>query len=234
MLREERLKLILDFVNANGYCSNEDISKALGIPFTTLRRDLTDLNTEQKLKRVHGGAKSIKERSILEETLDQKLTSHIEEKKIIAQKALVCIKKGETVFLDAGSSTYFLAQLITPELNVRVYTNSIINAQVLANNGVSEIHILPGKLKLSTNAICGVETIVSMSKFHFDVSFLGVNAVDNDFNFYTTDEDEALVKVKAIENSQFAFALVDNSKMKSKAFIKFSDKSQIALISEEV
>ncbi|AHI52825.1 DeoR/GlpR family DNA-binding transcription regulator [Spiroplasma culicicola] len=234
MLREERLKLILDFVNSNGYCSNEDISKALNIPFTTLRRDLTDLNDECKLKRVNGGAQSIKERSILELKLDEKLTANVEAKKTIAKKALHCIKPGETIFLDAGSSTYYLAQLINPQLNIRIYTNSVINAQVLANNGVTDIYLLPGKLKLTTGAICGVETISAIKKYNFDVAFIGVNAVDNEFNFYTTDDDEAEVKKTIILNSQFAFGLADTSKMKSKSFIKFSDKSQIALINEEV
>lgn len=234
MLREERLKLIIDFVNKSGYCSNEEISKVLNIPFTTLRRDLTDLNYEQKLKRVHGGAQSIKEKSILEAKLDEKLTSNIDAKQLIASKALNCIKPFETVFLDAGSTTYFLAKLITQDLNVKVYTNSIINAQVLANNGIRDIYLLPGKLKLSTGAICGVETIAAISKYNFDVAFLGINAIDKEFNFYTTDDDEAEIKMKIIKNAQFAFGLADTSKMNSKSFVRFSDKSKIALINEEV
>ncbi|AGR41071.1 DeoR/GlpR family DNA-binding transcription regulator [Spiroplasma taiwanense] len=234
MLREERLKLILDFVNERGYCTNELISKELAIPFTTLRRDLTDLHDDSKLKRVHGGAKSIREKSILEAKLDEKLVLNIEAKKIIAKKAFDCIKPFETIFLDAGSSTYFLAELIKPDYNNKVYTNSVINAQVLANNSICNIYLLPGKLKLSTGAICGVETIQALSKYNFDLAFLGINAVDNTFNFYTTDEDEAEVKKMAIEYSQFAFGLADNSKMNSKSFVKFSDKSQIALINEEV
>ncbi|WP_303662017.1 DeoR/GlpR family DNA-binding transcription regulator [Williamsoniiplasma luminosum] len=233
MLREERLKLILDFVNNKGYCTNELISNKLGIPFTTLRRDLTDLHNETKLKRVHGGAKSIREKSILESNLYEKMTVNIEAKKMIAKKALECIKPFETVFLDAGSSTYFLAELIKPEYNNKVYTNSVINAQVLANNSIRDIYLLPGKLKISTGAICGVETIQALSKYNFDVAFLGINAVDNDFNFYTTDEDEAEVKKMAIKNAQFAFGLADTSKMHSKSFVKYSDKSQIALISNE-
>ncbi|QGS51890.1 DeoR/GlpR family DNA-binding transcription regulator [Spiroplasma tabanidicola] len=234
MLREERLKIILDYVNSNGFCSNEDISKALGIPFSTLRRDLNDLQSEYKLKRVHGGAQSIVEKSILEESITSKLESNVEAKIIIAKKALNCIKPGETIFLDAGSSTYHLAKLIKPELRIRVYTNSIINAQTLANNGINEVYILPGKFKPTTNAICGVETIAAIKKYYFDVSFIGINAIDNEYNFYTTDDDEAEVKKLVIENSQFSFGLADKSKMKSKSFIKFSDKRKIALINEEV
>ncbi|PPE04139.1 DeoR/GlpR family DNA-binding transcription regulator [Williamsoniiplasma lucivorax] len=232
MLREERIKLILDFVNQKGYCTNELISKELGIPFTTLRRDLTDLHNESKLRRVHGGAATIKEKSILETNLHEKLALNIEAKRNIAQKALACIKPLETIFLDAGSSTYYLAELIKPEYNNKVYTNSIINAQILAKNAIRDIYLLPGKLKLSTGAICGIETIQALTKYNFDVAFLGINAIDSAFNFYTTDEDEAEIKRTAIKNSQFTFGLGDSSKMNSKSFVKFSDKKEIALISE--
>ncbi|WP_338985648.1 DeoR/GlpR family DNA-binding transcription regulator [Spiroplasma endosymbiont of Diplazon laetatorius] len=234
MIREERLRLILDYVNEQDYCSNEQISKHLNIPFTTLRRDLTDLHNESKLKRVHGGAKTIREKSILEAVLDEKLLTNIDAKKNIAKKALACIKPFETIFLDAGSTTFFLAELIKPEFNNKIYTNSIINAQILAKNGIKDINLLPGKLKISTVAICGVETIAALSKYNFDLAFLGINAVDNEYNFFTTDEDEAEVKRIAIRNSQFAFGLADTSKNNSKSLVKFSDKSQIALINEEV
>ncbi|WP_339031157.1 DeoR/GlpR family DNA-binding transcription regulator [Spiroplasma endosymbiont of Cantharis nigra] len=234
MIREERLKLILDFVNEQDYCSNEKISKHLNIPFTTLRRDLTDLHNESKLKRVHGGAKTIREKSILEAFLDEKLLTNVDAKKNIAIKALACIKPFETIFLDAGSTTFFLAEILKPELNNKIYTNSIINAQILAKNGIKDINLLPGKLKISTRAICGVETITALSKYNFDLAFIGINAIDNEFNFFTTDEDEAEVKKIAIKNSQFSFGLADTSKNKSKSLVKFSDKSQIALINEEV
>ncbi|AUM62605.1 DeoR/GlpR family DNA-binding transcription regulator [Spiroplasma monobiae] len=234
MIREERLRLILDYVNELDYCSNEQISKHLNIPFTTLRRDLTDLHNDSKLKRVHGGAKTIREKSILEAVLDEKLLTNIDAKKSIAKKAFDCIKPFETIFLDAGSTTFFLAELIKPELNNKIYTNSIINAQVLAKNGIKDINLLPGKLKVSTVAICGVETIAALSKYNFDLAFVGINAVDKEFNFFTTDEDEAEVKKIAIRNSQFAFGLADTSKNNSKSLVKFSDKSQIALINEEV
>ncbi|ARU91648.1 DeoR family transcriptional regulator [Spiroplasma clarkii] len=233
MLKEERWKNILDYVNKKGYCTNEELSKVLSIPFTTLRRDLTDLSEINKLERVHGGAKSVKEKSILEEILDYKLTTNVAAKQKIAQKAIFCVKENETIFLDAGSNTYFLAQLITPNLNVRVYTNSIINAQVLANNGVKHIYVLPGRLKLSTQAICGVETLNAISNYNFDVAFIGVNAVDNEYNFYTTNDDEAEIKKKAIRCSQLSFGLADKSKMDSKSFIKFSNKKELALISDE-
>ncbi|WP_339021644.1 hypothetical protein [Spiroplasma endosymbiont of Atherix ibis] len=162
------------------------------------------------------------------------MLTNVEAKKIIAKKASACIKPFETIFLDAGSTTFFLAEKIKPEFNNKIYTNSIINAQILAKNGVKYIKLLPGKLKISTVAICGVEKITALSKYNFDLAFLGINAVDKEFNFFTTDEDEAEVKRIAIKNSQFAFVLADISKNNSKSLVKFSDKSQIALINEEV
>ncbi|ASP28132.1 DeoR family transcriptional regulator [Spiroplasma corruscae] len=234
MFKEKRFELIVDFVNKNGYATNETISKVLKIPFTTLRRDLNELHKKNFIVKVHGGAKTLKEKSILELNYLEKMGDNIEQKKIIAEKALLCIKPNESIFLDAGSTTYYLAKIIKKEFNNKIYTNSILHAQTLANNGIEDINILPGKLKLKTNAIVGVETIKALRKYYFDISFIGINAIDSEYNFYTTDEDESEIKKLVIQNSQFAFGLADKSKLKSKSFVKCGDKSQLAVIDEEV
>ncbi|AKU79610.1 DeoR/GlpR family DNA-binding transcription regulator [Spiroplasma turonicum] len=234
MFKEKRFELIIEYVNKNGYATNESISKELSIPFTTLRRDLNELHNQNYLIKVHGGAKTLKEKSILEANFSEKISDNIDQKKIIAEKALLCIKPNESVFLDAGSTTYFLAKIIKKDLNNRIYTNSILHAQVLANNGIEDINILPGRLKLKTNAIVGVETINSLKKYYFDVAFIGINAIDSDYNFYTTDEDEAEIKKIVVKNSHLAFALADKSKLNSRSFVKCGDKSQLAVIDEEV
>lgn len=60
MIREERFDRILAKVDESGYASVTDLSKLVGVSEVTLRRDLTDLENKNLLKKVHGGAKSLK------------------------------------------------------------------------------------------------------------------------------------------------------------------------------
>ncbi|KAF5295779.1 hypothetical protein FQA39_LY12952 [Lamprigera yunnana] len=234
MLKEKRFELITNYVDENNFCRNEDMAQDLKIPLTTLRRDLTELHDLKHIVRVHGGAKSIeKDKVILESNFNDRIIDNLEAKKIIARKAIECIKQNETVFIDAGSTTYFLSTLIKPEMNLKIYTNSIINAKVLAENQIKDVHVIPGKVNITTFAIYGTEAMATLSKFNFDVAFLGVNAVDSNYNCYTTNEDESEIKKKIVEQSILSFGLCDSSKLNSKSFAKFAARNQIAIITEE-
>ncbi|WP_338971548.1 DeoR/GlpR family DNA-binding transcription regulator [Spiroplasma endosymbiont of Panorpa germanica] len=233
MIKAERQTLILDYINGRELSIVEDMVQELNVPFTTVRRDLLELEEQGLIIRVHGGAKPLRDKNVAEEMLDEKLVENIIAKKQIAAKALDCIKKGETIFLDAGSNTYYLSQIIKPELELRILTNSIINAQELTKNGNNYVHILGGRFKPKTGAIIGFEAVKSIQQYSFDLAFIGANAVDNEYNLYTTDDDEAQVKEQAIKQSRFAFALADRSKFNSKSFIKFASKKEVTVISED-
>ncbi len=56
MLTEERHRLILDLLAQKGVIKLQELVDATGASESTIRRDLTQLETEKKLRRVHGGA----------------------------------------------------------------------------------------------------------------------------------------------------------------------------------
>jgi DeoR family fructose operon transcriptional repressor len=232
-MKAERLNRIINYVNENGYCSNEVLSDFLNIPLTTLRRDLDELNNEQKLIRVYGGAKSIATKVIPELKIDEKFIEHSSEKVKIAKAAIQCIKPGEVIFLDAGSTTYQVAQLITAEMNLTIYTNSIENALLLSKKDIQNIILIPGKLKNTTRSIVGIEAVSFIDDYHFDVAFLGVNAIDEHFNYYTTDAEEAALKKKMIAKTELPFVLADHSKFNSISLVKFGSKKRLPVLSEE-
>jgi DeoR family fructose operon transcriptional repressor len=232
-MKAERLNRIINYVNENGYCSNEVLSDFLNIPLTTLRRDLDELNNEQKLIRVYGGAKSITTKVIPELKIDEKFIEHSSEKVKIAKAAIQCIKPGEVIFLDAGSTTYQVAQLITAEMNLTIYTNSIENALLLSKKDIQNIILIPGKLKNTTRSIVGIEAVSFIDDYHFDVAFLGVNAIDEHFNYYTTDAEEAALKKKVIAKTELPFVLADQSKFNSISLVKFGSKKRLPVLSEE-
>ncbi|WP_339022589.1 DeoR/GlpR family DNA-binding transcription regulator [Spiroplasma endosymbiont of Crioceris asparagi] len=232
MIKEKRQKLILDFVRGKEFVTHEEIAENFHIPSTTLRRDITDLDKQKKIKKVHGGVQEIKETQLYEEALNKKLHQNIEAKKNIAKKALDCIKPNETIYLDSGSTTYFLAKILPNDMNIKVYTNSIISAQELFSNGFKEVYILGGKIKDVTGAIVGAETVSQINTYNFDLAFIGINAMDAEGFLYTTNIEEAKIKETVIKNSYLCFGLIDTTKFNSKSFIKFSKKNTVTIISE--
>ncbi|ATZ18535.1 DeoR family transcriptional regulator [Williamsoniiplasma somnilux] len=231
MLKEIRFENILNYLKNNDIAEIEKMSKDLKISLTTLRRDLSELEIENKIVKLHGGAKLVKEKLISEDFLENKLQTNVEEKKQLAQIANRKIKANTTLFLDAGSNPYFLAKIIDPSLNLTIVTNSIINVQELVKNGHQKIYLLGGKFTDVTGAILGYEAIEALKNYAFDLSFVGVNAVDDQGNVYTTSSDHAQIKIEIIKHSSKAFGLADSSKLHSKSFYKFTTIKDLEIIS---
>ncbi|PPJ44437.1 DeoR/GlpR transcriptional regulator, partial [Rhizobium sp. KAs_5_22] len=64
MLKEIRFENILNYLKNNDIAEIEKMSKDLKISLTTLRRDLSELEIENKIVKLHGGAKLVKEKLI--------------------------------------------------------------------------------------------------------------------------------------------------------------------------
>ena len=59
MLKEERQQTILNEVDLHNRILITDIAEALDVSIDTIRRDVKELDAENKLRKVHGGAISM-------------------------------------------------------------------------------------------------------------------------------------------------------------------------------
>ncbi|AUF83745.1 DeoR/GlpR transcriptional regulator [Mesoplasma syrphidae] len=231
MIKEQRYEMILEKLSNSEIQSLEKLSLDLNIPMTTLRRDLADLEARGLILKLRGGAKIISNNVVVEDKFENKVEYNIEEKKRLAQKAVKMIKANESIFLDTGSSTFYISKLLDPKLNLTIVTNSIYNVQELAKNGHTNVYLLGGKFTSITGAILGYEAIEALKNYFFDKSFLGVNAVDKNQDIFTTSSEHAQIKVEIIKHSQKAYGMADSSKYNSKSFYKFATADELELIS---
>ncbi|WP_031543165.1 DeoR/GlpR family DNA-binding transcription regulator [Mesoplasma photuris] len=231
MIKEQRYKMIIDFLENKDIVLTKDLLDHLDVPLTTLRRDLIELEHENVITKLHGGVKINKKNIVAEEEFESKVLVNIEEKREIAKKAVAKIKKNESIFIDSGSNGYFISQILDPNLNLKIVTNSMKNVQELSKNGHQDIYILGGKFKSTTEAILGYEAIEHLKKYNFDKAFIGINAIDKNGNIFTTSSDHAQIKIEIINRSEKAYGLADSSKMNAKSFYVFSNTKDLELIS---
>lgn len=231
MLVSERKEKIIRLLSQQKQASSEEMAELTESSISTLRRDLNELEDENKLKRVHGGAEIVHELSE-ELSLFEKSSKNLQEKEKIADKALKLIKEGDVIYLDAGSTTGILAEKLNQlNLRVTVVTNSITHLLSLRNTNV-QVYLLGGLLKKTTDAIIGSQALNQLKNFQFNLAFIGANAYDETLGAMTPDQEEAAVKSLAIEQSQRAYLLVDSSKIGQTSFVKFATTEEVILIRE--
>lgn len=227
MLTEERHKLILDILSKKGIVKLNEFVELTNTSESTIRRDLTYLESINELKRVHGGAALIKSR-YTELSYDEKLNRNIPEKSIIGKYAAALIQEGDCVYLDAGTTTYEVVKYIDKP-NVVVVTNGLKHIDLLVEKGV-DAYILGGKVRAKTKAIIGSDALKNLERFRFDKAFMGMNGVHLDYGFTTPFSEEAILKETAIKLSKEVFVLADESKFGEIAFCKVADIQDAVII----
>lgn len=220
MLTEERYQYILDQLTQHGLVKSQELIKEMNCSESTLRRDLDALEEKGMLVRVHGGAKRLYEIE-REIPITEKTSKNIQEKKEIAEYASSLVQDGDTIFLDAGTTTLYMIPFLKQK-KIRIVTNAVQHAHLLADQE-NEVVLIGGVLKNTTKAVIGAVGCAQLSQYNFNKAFLGINGVDLEYGFTTPDPEEAAIKQQAIKNSAKVFILTDNSKFNTVTFVKVED-----------
>ncbi len=232
MLLEKRLEQILKLIEQNGSVTVQELTEVLGASESTIRRDLLLLAEDGRVNKVHGGATAVNSYYDKDEDLAARKKQNKEEKIEIARYAASLIQPYDLVYLDAGTTTERVIDFITERTAIYV-TNAIGHAKRLIEAGC-EAHILGGKIKLSTEAIVGNETLSELEKYNFAIGFLGTNGVSRNAGFSTPDIDEAMVKKKAIMQCRKPYILCDPEKFNQISPITFAAFEDAVILTTEV
>ncbi|WP_413375431.1 DeoR/GlpR family DNA-binding transcription regulator [Alkalihalobacillus sp. 1P02AB] len=230
MLTLERKERILDLLKRHEVVKIQEIIADTGASESTIRRDLTELEQEKKLKRIHGGA-TLRSNKRDEPTMAQKSLKNRHEKVGIAKKAATFVQDGDCIFLDAGSTTFEMIPFLKGK-NIEVVTNGLTNITALLDADI-HTHVLGGYVKKGTHAFVGRSAIETMETFRFDYVFLGANGITADDGCTTPDPEEAFIKSHAIKCGRQAFVLADHTKFGDVTFSKLTDLNKVTLITSQ-
>ena len=229
MLKTERKQLILEELQEHHVVSLEKLVSLLETSESTVRRDLDELEAENKLRRIHGGAElphSLQQ----EESIQEKSVKNLQEKKLLAQKAASLIKEQDVIFIDAGTTTAFLIKELSNK-DITVVTNSIHHAVQLVEKQIPTV-MVGGSVKMATDASIGGVALNQINQLHFDRAFIGMNGVDE--NYYTTpDMEEGAIKRAIIDNAKQTYVLVDASKVGQTCFAKVAPLKRAIVITSK-
>lgn len=233
MLKEVRFSTILEAVNAQKYISLHALMELTHSSESTIRADLIELAKEGKLLRLRGGAQALNDESLSYElSVEDKMGIQYVQKKLIAQKAVTLIKPGMVIYLDAGTSTFALAEELNVP-NVQVFTNSVLIARKVVSKGYKS-YTVGGELRYSTDAFVGPMAEGVLSSFRFDLGFFGTNGVDLECGCTTPGVEEASIKKKAISQCREAYFLADSSKFDVVTSVQFHPFDPTHVITDSI
>jgi DeoR family fructose operon transcriptional repressor len=231
MYAEERQQAIARLVNERGRMSVNQLAREYDVTTETVRRDLSTLERMGLVRRVHGGVVPPASLSLIEAGLRERDQVNTAVKERIARAALEHLPPaGGTLVLDAGTTTSRLASLLPADLSLTVITHAVPIAARLAGQRNIDLRLLPGRVRRTTQAAVGADTVEALSHLRVDVAVLGTNGVTPDHGLTTPDPDEAAVKRALIDCGRRVVALADASKFRIETAIRFASPSEIDVL----
>ncbi|MEH7110269.1 DeoR/GlpR family DNA-binding transcription regulator [Bacillus sp. JJ1764] len=231
MLTPERHQIILQLLKDRNTVKIQDIMELTNSSESTIRRDLSQLEDQKFLKRIHGGASRLQGK-LQEPSMIEKSSKNLHEKRLIAQYAASLVEEGDCIYLDAGSTIFEMVEFL-PSKNIVVVTNGLMHVAPLLIKGIPT-YLIGGFVKPITNAFIGRGALESLDLYRFDKCFMGVNGIHPQFGFTTPDQEEAMVKQKAISLSRESYVLADNTKFAEISFAKIAEIHEASIITNEL
>jgi DeoR family fructose operon transcriptional repressor len=229
MYAEERQAAIVSRARTNGRVEVTELAEAFGVTPETVRRDLTALEKAGLLRRVHGGA-IVVDLFGFEPALAVRESVHTAEKATIAEAALQLLPDEGAIALDAGSSTYRLAEVLPADRELTVVTNSLPIASLLASRPALTVHLVGGRVRGRTLATVDNAALTYLRGVFVDVAFLGTNGFSVARGLTTPDSAEAAVKSAFVAAARRSVLLADHTKYGADHFAHFADLSQVDVI----
>lgn len=217
-LADHRQELIMSVLSARGECRTRLLAEQFQLSEMTVRRDLAELEARGLLRRVHGGA------VILNRDVEyaQRLELGQAQKQQVAQAATRLLKSGQTVYLDAGTTSFETAKAIARGLplvtHLHIVTHGISIASELAGRTPYHLQLIGGEVYQNALSTVGPVALTQIAELNIDLFLMGAGGVDVAAGWTNSNHVEAVIKRAVIARSKSVIALCDSAKWGQQSF----------------
>jgi len=223
----ERRQSLLEVLRKQPGLRVSEIAKVLGVSEGTVRNDLNALEAEGRLKRVHGGAVLTEQNQFQNNSFVCRYNENIAAKIAIAREAALLVHNGDSIFLDASSTCYYLARALSERFKLRVMTNGFEVARELAQNTSNSVILVGGVVNNDSSSVTGLLSEQIIAEMHIEKAFFSCSGFSLERGMTEVHFEEAQLKRKAIESTRQVIALIGSSKFGKEDLTPFARPDQI-------
>lgn len=179
LLPRQRQSFILDVLTEHGVVSLQHLVERLGASFSTVRRDLDELETRNLVERTHGGAVLRAPSKVHGETEESRATSGAMKgaKDSIGRLAATRIREGDSVIFDSSTTVLAAARaIVEARLRITAVTSNIRIAELMSASDAIRLIIPGGTRRPGTNMLAGEPGDSFLSHLHADIALIGAQS----------------------------------------------------------
>src|SRR3954466_2929482 len=179
MLIEQRHSRLQELLAQRGMSDLESLSADLRVSQSTVRRDLESLESRGLVRRTHGGVIWVGDRTngTRPYAFDQRMSMDVDAKRQIAKAAARLVQPGQTVLLDGGTTTFYLAEQLLGQ-SLQMVANSLPIANLFINDENVELILTGGLMYPRYGVLLGPSAEHMLAGIHTKTLFLSVAGVN--------------------------------------------------------
>ncbi|KAA1174917.1 DeoR/GlpR family transcriptional regulator [Marinobacter salinexigens] len=224
MSQQRRLDQIMEMIQRSGFVTTEQLVEQFRVTPQTIRRDLNELASQNKLTRHHGGAGI--DSSTVNTAYQERKIMNLEAKERIAKALVKQIPDGASMFINIGTTTETIARALLDKRNLRVVTNNLHVASILSAREDFHIIIAGGEVRNRDGGIVGEAAVDFINQFKMDFGIIGISGIHSDGSLLDFDYREVRVAQSIIANSGQVLLAADHSKFGRNAMVRLGSITQ--------
>jgi DeoR family glycerol-3-phosphate regulon repressor len=225
MAATQRQMEILEVLRMIGSCRINDLAERLSVSEETIRRNVKTLADDGLVRKVHGGVHLPD--AIHEASFHQRMIVNQTQKQKIARQVAKLVKNGDSLILDIGSTTAYVAQALKSHSDLFIVTNSIAVAQRLATRNNNRLFMAGGELRPHDAGAFGIEAVNFVRQFNVQHAILSAVALSAENGFMLADLREAEFSREIMKCAQSTIIASDSTKFNKRAPVKLCDVNDI-------
>ena len=226
MALNRRQQSMLNLVQEQGFVSVEALARHFAVTSQTIRRDINALCSAGLLRRYHGGAGLPS--SVENVAYQARQILHPEAKARIGAAIAERIPNQASLYITLGTTTEAVASALREHRGLRVITNNLNVASILADNPGCEVIVAGGVVRHRDRGITGEATIDFMNQFKVDYAVMGISGIEQDGTLLDFDYREVRVLQVIMGNARSILLGADHSKFGRNALVRVGDLAAIS------
>ena len=227
--RQSRLKAL---IAQRGTSDLDSLAGELRVSQSTVRRDVEMLEQAGLVERTHGGVVWLGEKQLngvgRPYAFDQRMGYRRDEKVHIARAAAKLVKPGQTVLIDGGTSTFYLARELTGR-SMQLVTNSLPIGNLFLNDESVELLLTGGLVYPRYGVLLGPHVEGFLSSIHASTLFLSCAGV-HEGSVYNQNLLLVQAEQQMMRQVQQVVLLADSSKFGQQALAKLCDLAKVHVV----
>lgn len=220
---------LLKKVRELGSARVELLAEQFGVTLQTVRRDVKLLSDAGLLARFHGGAR-------LPGSTTENIAYHQRKllndaaKRSIARAVADAVPDGCSLIINLGTTTEAIARELLQRRGLRIITNNLNVATILAAKPDFEVIVAGGAVRARDHGIVGEATVDFIRQFKVDIGLIGISSIEDDGTLRDFDYREVSVARAVIEHSREVWLAADHSKLNRAAMVEVARIDQVDML----